>query len=66
MYKNVLQAIQGIEIYPVISMLIFILFFTAVVVWFFKADKAHLKRMADLPLDADNATTPATQNHQEE
>jgi hypothetical protein len=51
MYKNVLQAIEGIGIFPIISMLIFLGVFLAAIVWFFKADKEHLQRMAELPLE---------------
>ncbi len=51
MYKNVLQAIEGIGIYPLISMFIFQAVFLVVVVWFFRADKNYLNHMAQLPLD---------------
>lgn len=51
MYKNVLQAIEGIGIFPLISMLIFMGVFLAAIIWFFKADKEHLQRMAELPLE---------------
>ncbi|MFN7930032.1 MAG: CcoQ/FixQ family Cbb3-type cytochrome c oxidase assembly chaperone [Blastocatellia bacterium] len=51
MYQNVLQAIAGIGIYPIISMLIFIAVFLSAIIWFFKADKEHLQRMAELPLE---------------
>jgi hypothetical protein len=51
MYKNILQSIQGVEIYPLISMMIFFGLFVAVIVWFFRADKRHLQKMAEMPLD---------------
>ncbi|MBS1537364.1 MAG: cytochrome C oxidase Cbb3 [Bacteroidetes bacterium] len=51
MYKNILQSIQGVEIYPLISMMIFFGLFLSVIVWFFRADKRHLQEMAELPLD---------------
>ena len=38
MYKEVLRSIEGIEIYPIISLLIFFAFFVGVGVWFFAAD----------------------------
>ncbi len=43
MIRNVLQAISGIEIYPVISLLIFFTLFISVLIWFFKVDKSHLR-----------------------
>lgn len=51
MIRNVLQAISGIEIYPIISLFIFFSLFAAVLIWFFKVDKGHVKTMESLPLD---------------
>ncbi len=51
MYKNVLQTIEGIGIYPLISMFIFQAVFFVVVIWFFRADKNYLHHMSRLPLD---------------
>ncbi len=51
MYKEVLQSIEGIGIYPIISLLFFFVFFVGILVWYFRADKAYLKKMAELPLD---------------
>lgn len=56
MYKNVLQAIEGVGIYPLISMFIFIAVFMAAVIWFFRADKARLQYMAQLPLESNFPT----------
>ncbi len=60
MYKNILQSIQGVEIYPLISMMIFFGLFLSVIVWYFRADKRHLQQMAEMPLDrteTDNTTS---------
>ena len=54
MYKNVLQAIEGIGIFPIISMLNFLAVFLTAIIWVFKADKEHLQRMAELPLEPIN------------
>ncbi|MCI0450019.1 MAG: CcoQ/FixQ family Cbb3-type cytochrome c oxidase assembly chaperone [Chlorobi bacterium] len=54
MYKHVLQSIEGIEIYPIISLVIFVLFFIAIIIWMFKADKKYLNKMASLPLENSN------------
>ncbi len=54
MYKNVLQTIAGIGIFPIISMLIFLAVFLAAIIWVCKADKEHLQRMAELPLEPIN------------
>jgi cytochrome c oxidase cbb3-type subunit IV len=54
MYKNVLQAIEGIGIFPIISMLIFLVVFLAAIIWVLRVDKNHLQRMAELPLEPTN------------
>lgn len=57
MYKNVLETIEGVGVFPIISMLIFFSIFMSAIIWFFKADKDYLQRMAELPLE---------QNHQQQ
>lgn len=51
MYKDVLRAIEGIGLYPVISLVVFMLFFTTVFLWMFFIRKEHADRMAALPLE---------------
>lgn len=51
MYKDVLRSIDGIGFYPVISLLVFVLFFTTVFLWMFKIRKGHAAHMAALPLE---------------
>lgn len=52
MYKNVLQSIDNIAIWPVISFVIFFLFFLCLLWWVFTADKKFIKKMSDLPLES--------------
>jgi cytochrome c oxidase cbb3-type subunit IV len=51
MYKNVLQNIDNIAIWPVISFVIFFLFFICLLWWVFTTDKKVIDKMKDLPLD---------------
>lgn len=51
MYKEVLQAIPDIETYPIIALIVFFTFFSALMVWFFTADKNRLEQDSRLPLD---------------
>jgi hypothetical protein len=51
MYKEVLQSIEGVSIYPIISLLIFFTFFVGVAVWYVRADKESLRQAARLPLE---------------
>lgn len=51
--KGNLENIDGVEIYPIISLLIFFIFFTILFWWVFTAKKAHIKEVSNIPL-ADN------------
>ncbi|MCX2739339.1 hypothetical protein [Pontibacter anaerobius] len=59
MYKNVLQAIDGIEIYPLISFGIFFLFFLGLLLYVALMDKKYLEAMSSVPCinDEDEITT---------
>ena len=54
MYKDILQSIEGIEFYAIVSMIIFIFFFIGLTIWVFKVDKKYIKQMSELPLKEDN------------
>ncbi len=51
MYKNVLQSIDNIAIWPVISFVIFFAFFICLLWWVFTVDKKLIKEIESLPLD---------------
>ncbi len=44
-------SIIGIEVYPMISLAIFFLFFVAVVYWAVKVDKKRIAEVSNLPLE---------------
>ena len=44
--------IEGIAIYPIISLIIFSILFVATIVWVIRLDKKYLSRMENLPLDS--------------
>lgn len=52
MYKNVLENMAGVDVYPVISLIIFFLFFIGVILWVMKADKSYINKMGSLPLES--------------
>lgn len=54
MFNNYLQAIEGVEIYPVIGLIIFLVVFTSVVIWVLRIDKNYLREAERLPLDNEN------------
>ncbi|GMQ26857.1 hypothetical protein Aoki45_35400 [Algoriphagus sp. oki45] len=55
MYKEVLRSIENIEIFPIISLLIFVLFFLGVFLWVLRVPKSYVDHMSSLPMDEDDA-----------
>lgn len=49
--KNHMESMDGIATYPMISLLIFFVFFSLLFWWVFTASKQHVKEMSELPLD---------------
>lgn len=58
MYTEVLRSISGIEIFPVISLVLFVLFFTGMLLWVWRLRAESLREYAGMPLDV-LPTTPA-------
>lgn len=55
--KGNLENIDGVEIYPIISLLIFFIFFTVLFYWVFTAKKEHIEEVSNLPLENDQNDT---------
>ena len=51
MYSDILRRIAGIEIFPVISLLLFVSVFTVVLVWTVRLDATRIGSLERLPLD---------------
>lgn len=49
-FSNYLEKISGVSIYPIISLALFVAFFTIVTIWIMKMDKKELQRAEQLPL----------------
>ena len=54
--KGHMESIAGIEIYPIISLLIFFTFFVILFWWVFTAKKDYIKTVSNMPLDNQNQT----------
>ena len=52
--KHHMESITGIEIYPLISLLIFFIFFVILFWWVFTAKKDYIKTVSNIPLDNQN------------
>lgn len=49
--KYHMSSIGGIEIYPLISFIVFFIFFLIVAVWVFMESKESITKMSNLPLE---------------
>ncbi|AXT51080.1 hypothetical protein SAMN04487910_1646 [Aquimarina amphilecti] len=52
--KGHMESIEGVEIYPIISLLIFFIFFTALFWWVISAKKEHIKEVSEIPFESEN------------
>jgi hypothetical protein len=49
-----MESITGIEIYPLISLVIFFVFFVALFYWVITAKKDYITTVSNIPLDNQN------------
>ncbi|MBN4047057.1 CcoQ/FixQ family Cbb3-type cytochrome c oxidase assembly chaperone [bacterium AH-315-P13] len=54
--KGHMESITGIEIYPLISLVIFFTFFVVLFWWVITAKKEYITTVSNLPLDNQNQT----------
>ncbi len=52
-FINYLESIAGVSIYPLISLILFFVFFSAVTFYVIKADKNYINRAKNIPLEQD-------------
>ena len=58
--KHHLDTIAGIDIYPVLSFIVFFLFFLGVLLWVFTVRRSHIEHIAALPITPDDRTNETT------
>ena len=51
MEREILARVEGINLYGIVSISIFFLFFTGMLIWVFTKKKNYLDKMSGLPLD---------------
>ncbi len=51
--KHHLDTIDGVEIYPIISLLLFFIVFTTMLIIVLKMPKNNIEKISNLPLDND-------------
>lgn len=55
--KHNLTTIEGIDIYPIISLLIFTLFFAIVLTRVIRMSKAEVEELRNIPMDTEDRNT---------
>ena len=55
--KEYAASIDGVSIYPIISLLIFFIFFVALLYYVKKMDKNKVEELRNIPLDMDESST---------
>lgn len=63
MYKNILQSIDNIAIWPIISLTIFFIFFMVLLWWVFTVDSDFINKMKNLPFDQPKKSDSTTRTH---
>ena len=62
MYKEILQNIDHVALWPVISFVIFFVFFIVLLWWAITADKTFIRQMSELPMeDGTDSIQPKTE-----
>ncbi len=56
MYKQVLNSISNVEIYPIITLVLFVVFFFSMIAIVVGMDKDTVEHASSLPLDDKEAT----------
>ncbi|MFD2602126.1 CcoQ/FixQ family Cbb3-type cytochrome c oxidase assembly chaperone [Flavobacterium suzhouense] len=52
--KHNLESISGVEVFPIISLLIFFLFFIVLYTWVFTYKKEKITELSNIPFDGDD------------
>ena len=50
-FSTYVTKIDGVSIYPVISLVLFVLFFTIVILWAYRSDSKQIEHFENLPLE---------------
>ena len=53
MYKDVLRSMEGVELFPSISLMLLLTFFILLIIYLVRTGKDHWKEVSELPLESD-------------
>lgn len=53
-FRHYLESITGVGIYPMVSLILFFVFFTALALWAIRANKNYINTIKNIPLGNEN------------
>lgn len=62
MYKEVLRSMEGIELFPSISLILFFSFFLIMIIYLIRTGKDFWDEAANIPLDSKKKINPKNSN----
>lgn len=62
MYKEVLRSIEGIGLFPSVSLILFLTLFIVVLIYVIRKGKKHFDNAAQIPLDNNKVFTNTATN----
>lgn len=54
MFSQNLSSIDGVSIFPIISLVLFFAIFSGILFWVLKKDKSYMEKLANIPLQENN------------
>jgi len=54
MFSQNLSSIDGVSIFPIISLVLFFVIFSGILFWTLKKDKSYMEKLANIPLQENN------------
>ena len=54
MYRQILESIAGMEVWPIVALIIFFATFGAIIVWTIRMKKSEVDHLSNLPLEPDD------------
>lgn len=60
--KGIMGSIDGVEVYPIVSLLVFFIFFVVLGWYVFTMNKKHVEEMKQVPLEKDADDVFSNQN----
>ena len=66
MFKYYFEQIHNVEVWPIISLSIFMIFFFCLLLWVFTTNKEYIIRMKNLPIEGTDSSNITTDNNEKD